>query len=101
MSPFILSASAALLLATVATAVAQDRGYGVGYDAGPNYFQPSPAYDPFRDEGAKNPDGFTSLPDAADYANSPLPSRPRRVAKKRSSHRMKSAAQSHLGAAVA
>ena len=41
----------AVLASVVAagSATAQYRGYG--YDAGPNYFQPSPAYDPFYGEG--------------------------------------------------
>ena len=39
-------------MAAAGSAAAQDRGgYGYGYDAGPSYFQNSPAYDPFYGEG--------------------------------------------------
>ncbi len=43
------------LIAAAGTATAQYRGYGYG-NSGPNYFEPSPAYDPFYGEGRGAPD---------------------------------------------
>lgn len=49
--------------------MAQDRGSGYSYDSGPNYFAPSPAYDPFRNEQYGRPDyRHAPRPAVGDYA---------------------------------
>ena len=48
--------------ALAGTATAQYRGYG--YDGGPNYFEPSPAYDPFSNERGYSERGYA--PDRRD-----------------------------------
>ena len=45
---WIVTIAAVGMVAAVGSAAAQYRGYS--YDAGPNYFEPSPAYDPFGSE---------------------------------------------------
>ena len=59
------------LIAAAGTATAQYRGYGYDSNAGPNYFEPSPAYDPFYGEGRGAPQGAPDYDRRGGYAAYP------------------------------